>query len=80
MSSIAQKLIPAGALLAACGAAQGRDSWGPAFNLGPQVNIAGADMCPALPPGPDTIAWFSSRADNSLGNIDIFWTNKVNVD
>lgn len=61
-------------------AAQGQDSWGPAFNLGPQVNTAGADMCPALPPGRDTITWFSSRADNSLGNIDIFWTSKVNVD
>jgi hypothetical protein len=58
---------------------QGQNSWGSAFNLGPQVNTASADMCPALPPGADTISWFSSREDNSLGNIDIFWTNKANV-
>ena len=58
---------------------QAANSWGPATNLGPQVNTAAADMCPALPPGADTISWFSSRADNSFGNIDIFWTNKVNV-
>jgi len=56
------------------------DNWGPAFNLGPQVNTAAADMCPALPPGQDTITWFSSRPDNSLGGIDIFWTSKLNVD
>ena len=59
---------------------QGANSWGPAKNLGPQVNTAGADMCPALPPGADTFSWFSSRADNSLGGIDIFWTNKLNVE
>lgn len=58
---------------------QGPNSWGTARNLGPQVNTAGADMCPALPPGADTFSWFSSRSDNSFGNIDIFWTNKVNV-
>lgn len=58
---------------------QGPNSWGPAKNLGPHVNTAGADMCPALPPGADTFSWFSSRSDNSFGNIDIFWTNKVNV-
>ena len=57
----------------------GENSWGPARNLGPQVNTAGADMCPALPLGGDTFSWFSSRSDNSLGNIDIFWTNKVNT-
>jgi Tol biopolymer transport system component len=55
------------------------NSWGPARNLGPQVNTAGADMCPALPPGGDTFSWFSSRPDNNLGNIDIFWTNKLNT-
>ena len=58
---------------------QGPNAWGPARNLGPQVNTAGADMCPALPPGTDTMSWFSSRSDNSLGNIDIFWTNKLNT-
>jgi len=36
-------------------------------------------MCPAFPPGDNTITWFSTREDNSLGNIDIFWTNKLNV-
>ncbi len=59
---------------------EGPNQWGPAFNLGPQVNTESADMCPALPPGENTFAWFSSRQDNSLGNIDIFWTNKLNVD
>jgi hypothetical protein len=57
----------------------GPNQWGPAQNLGPQVNTASADMCPALPPGSDTFTWFSSRQDNSFGNIDIFWTNKINV-
>lgn len=58
---------------------QGKNAWGEAHNLGPKVNTAGADMCPALPPNSDTISWFSSRNDNSLGNIDIFWTNKANM-
>jgi hypothetical protein len=58
----------------------GPNSWGPATNLGPQVNTAGADMCPALPPGEETFSWFSSRSDNSFGGIDIFWTNKLNVE
>ncbi len=56
------------------------DDWAPAQNLGPQVNTASADMCPALPPGGDTIAWFSSRQDNSLGAVDIFWTHKINTE
>lgn len=58
---------------------QGENSWGAARNLGSQVNTSGADMCPAFPPGDNTITWFSTRDDNSLGNIDIFWTNKLNV-
>lgn len=58
---------------------QGKNAWSEAHNLGPRVNTAGADMCPALPPGGDTISWFSTRSDNSLGNIDIFWTNKANM-
>ncbi len=58
----------------------GRNEWGPAYNLGPQVNTPGADMCPALPPGGETIAWFSSRQDNSFGNADIFWTSKLNIE
>jgi hypothetical protein len=57
----------------------GPNSWGPAVNLGPQVNTAGMDMCPAHMPGGKAISWFSSRTDNSLGNIDIFWTNKSNL-
>ena len=57
----------------------GPNKWGPARNLGPQVNTAAADMCPALPPGGDTFSWFSTRQDNSLGDIDIFWTNKLNT-
>jgi hypothetical protein len=36
-------------------------------------------MCPALPPGGETIAWFSSRQDSSFGNADIFWTSKINI-
>jgi len=58
---------------------EGPNAWGSAQNLGPQVNTAGADMCPVLPPGGETISWFSTRPDNSLGGIDIFWTNKLNV-
>lgn len=58
----------------------GPNSWGPARNLGPQVNTAAADMCPALPPGGKTFTWFSTRTDNNLGNIDIFWTDKLKLD
>ena len=57
----------------------GPNSWQAAVNLGPQVNTGAADMCPALPPGDDTFTWFSNRSDNSLGGIDIFWTNKANL-
>ena len=57
----------------------GENSWGPAVNLGPRVNTAEADMCPALPPGGSTFSWFSNRSDNSLGSIDIFWTTKASL-
>ena len=57
----------------------GPNSWAPAVNLGPQVNTASADMCPALPPDGTTFTWFSYREDNSFGGIDIFWTNKSNL-
>jgi hypothetical protein len=57
----------------------GPNSWGPAFNLGPRVNTDAMDMCPALMPGEEGISWFSNRSDNSLGNIDIFWTNKATL-
>ena len=36
-------------------------------------------MCPALPPDDTTFTGFSSRDDNSLGGIDIFWTHKSNL-
>ena len=54
----------------------GANQWSEAKNLGPQVNTANADMCPALHPDNKTITWFSNRQDNSLGAIDIFWTDK----
>lgn len=54
----------------------GPDAWGPALNLGPSVNTASADMCPALAPDDETMAWFSSRTDNNWGDADIFWTYK----
>ena len=57
----------------------GANRWAPAVNLGPQVNTAAADMCPALPPDDTTFTWFSYREDNSLGGIDIFWTHKSNL-
>ena len=52
----------------------GPNQWGPAVNLGPLVNNAGTDMCPALSPDGESIYWFSpSRVDTSLGLSDIFW-------
>ena len=54
----------------------GPNQWSVAKNLGAQVNTANADMCPALHPDNKTITWFSNRQDNSLGAIDIFWTDK----
>ena len=54
----------------------GPEAWGPAVNLGPTVNTASADMCPALLPDDQTMAWFSGRTDNNLGAADIFWTYK----
>lgn len=58
------------------GEGAGPDAWSEARNLGSQVNTEGADMCPALPPDGETLAWFSSRSDNSLGATDIFWSYK----
>ena len=54
----------------------GPDAWSPAVNLGPSINTASADMCPALPPDGETMAWFSGRPENNLGAADIFWTYK----
>jgi hypothetical protein len=58
------------------GSETGADAWGPAVNLGPSVNTASSDMCPALLPDGETMAWFSSRTDNNLGAADIFWMYK----
>ena len=52
----------------------GPDAWGVAENLGPLVNTASADMCPAFTGDGETMAWFSGRPDNNLGAADIFWT------
>jgi len=57
----------------------GPNQWGPAMNLGPKVNTAGADMCPALGADGRSIYWFGSRPDDSLGSTDIYWTNKSNI-
>lgn len=59
----------------------GPDKWGPAVNLGPQVNTNGMDMCPALTPDGKAICWFtSSRTADSLGMSDIYWMDKASVD
>jgi len=58
------------------GEGSGPDVWGPAENLGPAINTASADMCPALPPDGETITWFSGRTDNNWGASDIFWSYK----
>ena len=59
----------------------GPNNWGPAVNLGPMVNNSGTDMCPAIGPDGKTLCWVSpSRADDSLGNADIYWTYKSNID
>jgi hypothetical protein len=54
----------------------GPDAWGLAENLGPLVNTASADMCPAFTNGDETMAWFSDRTENNWGAADIFWTYK----
>jgi len=56
----------------------GPDAWSLATNLGPSVNTASADMCPALAPDDETMAWFSNRPDINWGGADIFWTYKKN--
>lgn len=59
----------------------GPNKWGPAVNVGPLVNGPGRNQCPALSPNDETFCWFSdSRADNSFGANDIYWTNKKNID
>ncbi|MDH3423580.1 MAG: hypothetical protein OEN00_11355 [Gemmatimonadota bacterium] len=54
----------------------GPDAWDLAQNLGVLINTPSADMCPALLPDGETMAWFSSRTDNNLGAADIFWAYK----
>jgi hypothetical protein len=59
----------------------GPNKWSPAVNLGPTVNGPGMNMCPSLSPGDQMLSWFSaSRADNSFGANDIYWTYKKNID
>jgi Tol biopolymer transport system component len=59
----------------------GPNQWGPAVNLGPLVNTAGADMCPALGPDGKTFCWFSpARTNDTLGMADIYWTDQRNID
>jgi Tol biopolymer transport system component len=58
----------------------GKNQWGPAVNLGPLVNTAGMDMCPALSQDGRTFCWFASRANESLGSSDIYWTYQSNID
>ena len=47
------------------------------MNLGPTVNTEGSDMCPALLPDDETMAWFSDRENQTLGLTDIFWVYKI---
>jgi len=59
----------------------GPNQWGPAVNLGPQVNTAGMDMCPALTGDGGTFCWFTSaRETDSLGMSDIYWMDQANID
>lgn len=59
----------------------GPNQWGPAINLGPQVNTVGMDMCPALTPDGKAICWFTSaRTADSLGMSDIYWMDQSNID
>ena len=61
----------------------GLNSWGPAVGLGPHVNTPGQDMCRTCarpfrrtaPPSRGS----RTGTDNSLGGIDIFWTNRSNL-
>jgi Tol biopolymer transport system component len=59
----------------------GPNTWGPAVNLGPQVNTVGMDMCPALQPDGKTICWFTSaRTADSLGMSDIYRASQSEID
>lgn len=58
----------------------GPNMWGPAVNLGPLVNTTGADMCPAVGPGGQTLAWFGGARTDSLGASDIYFTSQRNID
>ena len=53
--------------------------WGPAVNLGPAINTAASDACPAFTRDYATFSWFSGRTDNSLGKVDMFWTKSTNL-
>lgn len=59
----------------------GPNQWGPAVNLGAQVNTPGMDMCPALTPDGKSFGWFTSaRPSDSLGMSDIYLMDKATVD
>ena len=58
----------------------GPNKWGPAVNLGPEINTAGMDMCPALHPDGKTFCWFTSGRPDTLGMSDIYWTDQSVVD
>jgi hypothetical protein len=59
----------------------GKNQWGPAVNLGSQINTPGMDMCPALQPGGKAFCWFTSaRPADSLGMSDIYWTPQETID
>lgn len=58
----------------------GNNTWGPAVNLGPQVNTPGMDMCPALTPDGKGFGWFSSARGDSRGMSDIYFMDKSKVD
>ena len=45
-----------------------------------EPSAAGMDMCPALSQDGKTFCWFASRANESLGSSDIYWTYQSNID
>lgn len=57
----------------------GPNSGGPAVNVGPLVNTAGADMGPSLGPDGKTCRGFGARPDG-LAASDIYYTRQANID
>lgn len=58
-------------------ARQPDNTWGPALNLGPNVNTAFDDDAPFLDPVTRTL-YFSSMGHNNIGGFDIFSSRLVN--